>query len=366
MQSRFIIFLSMLAISLSSCIRDEPLNPEADILTFSLPDSLVLSDPTFNRNTISVTVRKDVDLTSVVPVMSITDGATVVPAIGTPVNLNDNVTYTVTSADGKHQRVYSVQIITKNIYKYSFENWKALYAGFPYLTPVEYDDKGNKLTPWDSSNKGISIYMQYKTAEEYPIHPSTDCVEGSYAAEMTSFKGPGNILGMVNIPLVAGSLFTGVLTPLNALKDPLLATQFGQPVTEKPLRMTGWYKYSAGTGNYYNSDGTIQAGKKDSCSIFAVFYRTDETLKMLDGTNIKTHPNIVAIAMLPAANRAGSKDGKYEHFDIPFEYKEGVTVDFSKYTYKMTIALSSSYYGDKYEGQEGSRLLVDDLEIVME
>jgi hypothetical protein len=271
--------------------------------------------------------------------------------------------YTVTAADGLHRRVYTVQTVSAPVYFYGFEHWEALDKSNVYETPVEYDRRNQRTTPWDSSNKGISIYRQYTDASLYPIHSTTRSAGGQYAAEMLTQAGPGSILGIVNIPVVAGSLFTGVLNPLHALKNPLLATAFGQVFDEAPLRMTGKYSYTPGTGSYIDSRGKAHPEKRDSCAVYAVFFRSDKSLEHLDGTSILTHPNIVAIAMMPPEGRAGTPGDNFATFDIPFVYSEKHTVDFEKNTYKLALVFSSSFMGDYYEGTPGSRLVIDDIEI---
>lgn len=361
----YLLFFLIL-LSCFSCIQDEPLNPEADILTFSLPGDVALSSATFNQDRISVVVQRTADLSSLVPSMSITDGATIVPAIGTPCDFTKPVTYTVTAADGIHSRTYTIQAVTYSPYAYNFENWARLDANYTYQTPVEYDPKGEQLVFWDSSNKGIAIYQQFSDPSLYPIHSTTQCVSGKLAAEMSTSKGPGSILGIINIPVVAGSLFTGVLNPVYALKDPLLATQFGQPCDEKPLRFRGYYNYRAGTGDYIDPKGKVLPGVKDSCAVYSVFYRVDENTQILDGTNVLTHPNIIAVAMLSDKERAASAGEGFARFDIPFVYKTTDPVDFEKNQYKLAVIFSSSFYGDRYEGAPGSRLIVDEVEMVTE
>lgn len=349
-----------------SCIREEPPCPYADIEGFSLPGKVMLSPATFNGENISVYVRDNADLSAIAPAIVLSEGATVCPPAGMSQNFSHPVTYTVTAADGKHQRTYTVQLISAPAYVYGFEHWEMLDRNNMYETPVEYDLQEIRTTPWDSSNKGIAIYQQYSGAALYPVHKIARSAAGQYAAEMLTKAGPGSILGIVQIPVVAGSLFTGVLNPLNALKNPLLATSFGQPFDEKPLRMTGKYIYRPGTGYYIDSQGRSHPDKKDSCAVYAVFFRSDETLERLDGTNILTHPNIVATAMIPPEYRAGTPGEEFVSFDIPFEYKENHAVDFEKNTYMLAIVFSSSFMGDYYEGTPGSRLVIDDIEIETE
>ncbi len=360
----FLVLSFVMAVS-SSCIKDEPLNPEADILTFSLPEGVALSAATFNQENISVVVRGTADLSTVVPSITITEGATILPAADTPRDFTHPVTYTVTAADGKHSRTYTIQVVTYSPFKYSFENWVRLDSNYAYETPVEFDPAGQQLVFWDSSNKGIAIYQQHADPTLYPIHSTTQSQAGKYAAEMSTSKGPGSILGIINIPVVAGSLFSGVLNPLSALKNPLLATQFGRPCDEKPLRFQGYYYYRAGTGDYIDPKGQVLPGVKDTCAIYSVFYKVDKDTQVLDGTNVLTHPNIVAVAMLPGNLRAASPGSGLVPFDIPFEYK-GEAIDFEKNQYKLAVIFSSSYYGDRYEGAPGSRLVVDEVEIITE
>ena len=357
--------LSLIAILYTGvgCIREEPPCPYADIDEFALPDPVTLSEATISQENISVFVRNNVDLSAVVPAIKLSEGATIHPDAGMPQDFTRPVVYTVTAADGIHRRVYTVQAISVPVYFYDFERWEVLDKHNLYETPVEYDRKGMRTTPWDSSNKGLAIYLQYADASLYPIHKTTRSAGGQYAAEMLTRKGPGSILGIVNIPVVAGSLFTGVLNPLNALKNPLLATAFGQPFNEKPLRLTGKYSYKPGTASYIDSQGKEHPQKRDSCAVYAVFFSSDQTLERLDGTNILTHPNIVAIAMMPPEGRGETPGDGFVSFDIPFLYSETHVVDFERYTYKLALVFSSSFMGDYYEGRPGSRLVIDDVEV---
>jgi hypothetical protein len=367
MNMKRIIFLAVTLLCVCpGCIREEPPCPYADIDDFALPEEIMIGKATFNRDLISVYVRPGADVSSVVPAIRISEGASIEPAAGLPQDFRKAVNYAVTAADGMHQRIYTVQLTSVPVYACGFEHWEAPDGSNAFETPVEYDRQNVRTAPWDSSNKGIAIYQQYADASGYPVHKTTRAAAGNYAAEMLTQKGPGSILGIVNIPVVAGSLFTGVLSPLNALRNPLLATTFGQPFDEKPLRLSGKYIYKPGEGSYIGSQGAPHPGKKDSCAVYAVFFRSDATLERLDGTNILTHPNIVAVAMMPPEGRSGTPGDGFADFDIPFEYRDNHTPDFERNTYKLAIVFSSSFMGDYYEGTPGSRLVVDEIEIETE
>ena len=186
---------------------------------------------------------------------------------------------------------------------------------------------------------------------------------------MVTKVGPGSIFNIQYIPIVAGSLFTGRLVPLEAMKDPLLATKFGQPYYKLPKKFAGYYKYRSGAGDYIQSDGSRSPNKKDKCSVYAVFYERDSKLTTLDGTNILTDPHIVSVASISEEERLQSKGDGMAYFETNFEYRNGYTpasIDFETKKYSLAVIFSSSYNGDRYEGTPGSRLVVDDIKIINE
>lgn len=362
MKLKHLSLLLILLLGATSCIQDAPLNPEADILSISLPGNVAIGEPVFNQNSISIYVTQDADISNIAPTIGITEGATISPASGTPENFTKSVAYTVTSQDKKNKRIYLVQLIKQNSFEYNFDYWEE-NTRYKYKTPVEIvNDQIQRI--WSTSNQGVSVYQQFPNADQYPVFPTEIAQSGKYAAKLVTKEGPGNIMNIQYIPIVSGSLFTGTMNLLNALKDPLKATLFGQPYNEKkkPIRLTGYYNYKAGTGDYIGKDGNPKPGMKDSCAIYSVLYKTDDTVKSLDGTNIMTDPNIVAITKNPAHSSTVG-DG-FVQFDVEFEYRK--EPDFDNETYKLAIILASSFYGDRYEGCIGSTLVVDNLSIITE
>lgn len=367
---RRIITTLWICIGLTSCIQDEPLCPEAEIESFTLPSELLFSDPVINQgqNTIQVLLNKKADLTALAPEVTVNEFSTVSPASGETVDFTNPVTYRVTAQDGIHTRDYKVQMIVmddEDVYtslmkNFTFSHWKE--EPRHYTTPIQKSADNIIYDIFATSNQGVSLYQQFPVPEQYPVYAIPN--KNGYAAKMITKKGPGSILGIQYIPIVAGSLYTGKMNLLNALADPLKATEFGQPFNQIPVRFTGYYKYKAGTGNYIGSDGNPKPGVKDSCAIYAVFYRIDENLKTLDGNNVLTHPNVILRAMLPDRS---STDGEELHaFDIEFKRLNDEEIDFSKHEYKLAVVFSSSFWGDRYEGTPGSELIVDDAKIITE
>lgn len=363
MKKKKLLLCSFVALlGLSSCIQDEPLNPEADILNFSLPQGIAISEPVFNENNIFISIPKGENVNSIAPEIKITEGAVISPASGVVQDFSSPVEYTVTSQSGKYQRKYKVTLDPYMFYQTDFDHWEVYTSSSGqdrYETPVEYSDNGSKIPIWSSSNKGVAIYQHFLDPNLYPVH-STSSPTGS-AVMLETRKGPGNIMNIQYIPIVAGSLFTGTMNIANAIEDPLSATQFGIACDYMPDRITGNYNYKAGSGEYINSKGEVISGKIDQCALYAVFFKVDEKTQVLDGNNVLTHPNIVAITEQPF--RDSTPGNGLVAFDIPFIYKEGVTVDFQKNKYKIAIIFSSSSKGDSYEGTPGSKMIVDNVRV---
>ena len=83
----------------TSCIQDEALNTECDILTCSLPAEVVMSDPKITNDRVTVNVQPEADISALAPVFTLTEGATISPASGSVqdfLNADDHtVNYTV-------------------------------------------------------------------------------------------------------------------------------------------------------------------------------------------------------------------------------------------------------------------------------
>ena len=120
----FIVCL-LLGITLVSCIRDEALNAEADILTCTVPGDILKRDPIIENNKVVLMVTADADLTHQAPEFTLTPGATISPASGTERDFTTPQFYTVTSEDGNWKKEYQVTYIIAGISsEYHFENVK--------------------------------------------------------------------------------------------------------------------------------------------------------------------------------------------------------------------------------------------------
>lgn len=143
---RGIITTLWICIGLTSCIQDEPLCPEAEIESFTLPSELLFSDPVINQgqNTIQVLLNKKADLTALAPEVTVNEFSTVSPASGETVDFTNPVTYRVTAQDGIHTRDYKVQMIVmddEDVYTSLMKNFEFSYweenSTFHYARPYK-------------------------------------------------------------------------------------------------------------------------------------------------------------------------------------------------------------------------------------
>jgi hypothetical protein len=346
--SLFFLLLSILV--LNGCIKDAPQNPEADIETFTV-DTTQLTGSIFidqaNRR-IMLYLQPSAYNNGIAPVITVSNGATVVPASGDTIRFgNGKVQYTVTSQSGANKKVYDVLVVDVGTWTFNFEKWQQNSAD-KYEYPVE----DNNTILWSSGNAGVALSGIPKQPQAYPTHSTADGFNGTTGAEMVTLAGTP-LSALVGIHLFAGSLFLGNFNSAVAFTQPLAATEFGQPYVGLPSAFTGYYKYTPGT-DYQDESGNIVAGILDECSLYAVLFRGSERL---NGTNILTSDRIIAKALLPD----GSAKSAFTKFELPFTYVPGAD---TTGPLLLAIVASSSKDGDHYKGAVGSRLVVDSLRII--
>lgn len=374
MKHKFTILLTLLVtLLLSSCIKDEPLNMEADIVAVNIEEGTFLTEPLITNNAIFIYVKPGLyDLKKYKLDIEVTPGATITPLSGSEQDFSGKVEYTVTSEDGQFQKKYKVSIIetsTRSVPTFfGFENFhideENKYTSF-------YDVvNGQQFDNWSSGNLGFSLTLSFdptatKAPEAYPTLFTKNKLSGEYAVEMET-KLTGSFGAAFKKPIAAGNLFLGSFDTGPMLSDPLKATRFGLPFNKIPLALEGYYKYTAGA--QVTDKDLKPVNMPDSCDIYAVFYNREELMastkkSYLDGTNVLNHPSVVAVARL--GNGSTTKVGEFVKFNIPFNYiKQFNDEDVANLGYNIAIVMSSSKYGDSFKGAVGSKLIVDDLKII--
>lgn len=381
--------------SLSSCIKEEALNAEADITGVSIGDnSILLRDPVINNNDIVLYANTADSILA--PEFTITDGATIEPASGTPrkfftkqmsVTFNESTwendttytdvatpqEYTVTSQDGKWHKTYSVRIANNatpsdyhfdNIRYYRFDSDG---TGEKDLFQIFYETIGGNTVDWGSGNSGVMITLM--SSNPAPTDYPTAQAEDGYSSKCAKLQtiSTGALGAMFGAPIAAGNIFLGSFV-LN-LSDQAGSTHFGIPFFQtKPVSFTGYYKYKAGATVTDKNLKTVE-GAHDDFAIYAILYEPTDDVPWLDGregnSNSLTSPNIVMKAEVD--NHQESDD--WVHFEIPFQEVNGKTFDYQKMIegkYSFAIVASSSKDGATYQGAIGSTLYIDEFHINFE
>lgn len=356
MNVRKLCYVAATVGALQSCIKDAPLNPEADIETFTLAPNQVTSDVFIDqtKSQIRLYLTDEAYQKGIAPVIKVSAGGHVSPASGDSIKFNGSSLneYLVTSATGT-KRKYTVEVIQTGVWKFGFERWdtvSASGASWKYVNPLS--DDGRNI--WASGNIGIAI-TGVTDINDFPLHVTTDAKDGKYAAVMET--KPGNaISAWMGIHLFAGSMFVGNFVTDYLLENPLKCTQFGQFYGGiVPKSFTGDYKYQPGA-QFIDKDAKPVPGQIDECSIYAVLYTG---IERLDATNILTSDRVVATAVLAD----GTAKADWTHFDIPFVAVPGKNV-LPGQSLMLAIIASSSKEGDHYRGAVGSKLILDNVEIV--
>ena len=365
-----------LCTAVSSCFKDEPLNAECDIeqayvhldtptdVFFAESDTLinVLSD----ANDITFEVKEGADLSRMAPTFRLTEGATVSPESGSEHDFSGGqaVVYTVTSQDGAWQRKYNVTFrVAYNVNEYDFENYRLDTKG-KYYEWSDLSSTGEWLGNWTTGNPGFAISKSSAKPDEYPSTPVKDGHSGSGVKLETLETGSLGLL--VHMGIAAGNLFIGEFDPMYAImgtSGAMQATSFGKPFDQEPLQFTGWYKYkSAGVCG----DGDVKEipGTHDKGDIYAVLYRNiDANGKAftLHGDDVKTSPQIVAIAQVPEIT---DTDG-WTQFTVDFDYRQQIDREqLANRGYNLAVVCTSSIEGASFRGAVGSTLYVDELKVI--
>ena len=147
---------------------------------------------------------------------------------------------------------------------------------------------------------------------------TTDAHSGTYAAKLTTLQW-----GTLTIP---GLLLSGEFD----IQNPNFLVQ-GQPFTQVPTSFRGWYKFNPIAG--------------DSAAIAALLVRWNASAQRRD---------TLGLAVLSVTDTVSN----WTMFDLPFVFwQQGVTPD------SILVALVSSGDGQNFNGQVGSTLWIDDLEL---
>ncbi|WP_018361302.1 PCMD domain-containing protein [Porphyromonas macacae] len=272
---------------------------------------------------------------------------------------------------------------SKKVYeisKFTFDNWSqvqnpATEGGkatlMPYWLPVEKEDKDatEKGRFWKSaSNRGFSMNFfneDRNHADKYPVYWTEQGKSGKglqlQTAKGLMFFGTGSWI-------IPGSLYNGLLDEKIMAVKPLESTLFGTEFAKLPSKIKGYYQYKAGPKYIDGKAGKFDtpAEGKDQGVISGVFYEITENETYLNGITLYTDKRIVSMVKMVVDDTEGDSWKAFEVKFEPVDQERFKAIDFKKKKYRLAIVMSSSANGDKFLGAIGSRLLVDELEVIAE
>ena len=378
---KMFLYLPLLLLG-TSCIQDEPLNAEADILSCVIKNEQGVADVNIKGDALVSNMRvmalalPTINLKKLAPEFTITPGATVEPASGTMLDFSQPQKYTVTSQDGNWKKEYMISVDTSEIStRYQFERYETPRKYEVFYEEVLTEEGPIKQYIWASGNAGFALTPMASTPKDFPTTSVDEGFQGKGLKLVT--KSTGDFGERVQMPIAAGSLFIGSFDVTNAMKKPLKATLFGLPVGKKPVAFKGRYVYKRGAPFIIlNSAGKPQEaiGREDIGDIYAVLYDADQG--SLDGDSVLTSKRIIALARVNnmKVTDAGTPVSSevYEKFEISFDYDSYKgTCPFEEekskaYRYNLAVVFTSSRDGAYFAGALGSTLYVDDVEVICE
>lgn len=274
--------------------------------------------------------------------------------------------FTVTAADGKTTENYCITrapLTFVNQKLFSFTDWKE--------TDQSASGISNNSAPvgWQTPNDAVVIIKAfsqgtwYPNDAPYPVSPLDAGKEGKAATLMTLDTKGGLLFGNIAVPKVtAGTIYTGVFNMEAAMKDALMATEFGLHYNgAKPTQVKGWYTYTPGA-KYFDYNGTVwtETSTVDQPSVSVVLYDvTDDVNATITGKDTYTSPRIVAQGMINPA-----KATSFTEFTVDLTYTKEYTP--ATRVYKLAYIMSASKDGALFKGAPGSTFVVDELTLVTE
>ena len=383
MNKKIIGFLFLIGLIITGCSTRDYFGQLSDkeILLFQLEGQS--GSTKIDGDKIYVKVTNDLYLTSLTSLsasnIKVSDYATFSPAIGEKQDFSQPVPYTVTAEDGS-QKVYYVIVERGGSSKVqlpnsSFEFWYDAEHGETRYIDIGID-KDNKT--WATGNQGAAFAIALGAQAVLPSLPYER--ENGETAALLETQNMGSLAAAFGGKgVAAGNLFAGrfeIGTVTNA--HPV----FGSPYTQTPIAFKVDYKYTPTEGLMNGKLNSVEG--KDAMDMYLIlekregekvkrlgvaWYRSGETQEewKTQEVEIKYASNGQAPEGIEEYAKHVLKyghDGNTSATD-PSQMPEATWGDIA--TDKPThilVVFTSSYLGDYFIGAPGSKLLVDNFELI--
>ncbi len=266
----------------------------------------------------------------------------------------DGFLYTIIAENGQIKK-YSIRIDVMRK-EYGFESWdlSGRTSGYYVLS--------DSNSSWTSGNEGISWAFQViskdsQNPENYPTRKTTEGYIGN-AVLMETVEGAVTL----EKPLFSGNLIFGNFNMKVAMSNELAAIEVGRKYPAKPKKITGYYKYKEGPGTFINNNG-VPPRNNDSCSMIVTFYRSDlpgggDTTLTVENRDISS----LVIAKTRKQDCKATEGDGFHPFELELVYND--EPNFENHRYKLGMTFAASKDGDYFSGKIGSKLIVDEIEII--
>ena len=228
---------------------------------------------------------------------------------------------------------------------------------YSFYDPASANDS-LKTKWWDNGNEGTAIASTYIT---YPVEDVLDSLTGAYSVKLES----ANVI----IKFACGNLYSGEFAGLEGTKGGRV--NYGRPFTLRPQKFICKMKYVCGNIDCIDGfppDRPVQLGDPDECKIFVALGTWDykkyggskDCPVQVNTTDDKTRFNPYGESVIAYGEYASKKSsGGWQTIEIPLIYQDYFTTPTH-----IIVSFAASALGDYFTGSSGSRLWVDDVELV--
>lgn len=230
-----------------------------------------------------------------------------------------------------------------------------LWSNFKDNSKVLLPGDGGQRTFWDSGNHG-SATMSVTLTQGSSDMAHSGQLSAKLRSQFVSFVGIGKF--------AAGNLFAGTYLETQGTDGRL---EFGREYdSSHPSALRVYVNYRPMIADKNGSkNGYLKQGDLDKGQIYValttekVEIRTKKSNQKLWNTD---DPCVIAYGEKIFTENFGP-DGSLQELNIPLTYKASAAKEKPLY---LVIVCTASYYGDFFDGGEGSTMYVDDFELVYE
>lgn len=207
--------------------------------------------------------------------------------------------------------------------------------------------KADGTSFWDTGNRGAITIGNSNTV------PTDDTCNGQGKAAMLESK-------YLTLKFAAGNLFTGSYLETTGTNGVL---SFGRPFAAFPTKLRFHYKYQTSTINRIGEDDLAYLkGRPDSCFVYVALTDWDAPREIRTRPSErqlfdKNDPKIIAYAELIKGENVNS----YQQVELTLDYRA-----YDRTPKFIAVIATASKYGDYFTGGEGSKLWLDNFELIYE